>query len=143
MNDEEFARQKARIEPLIARWVEPIGLGWWTLTFGYCRGEFEVDGESAPQALACCTANWRYLHAYIEFNMSRVQNVDDDELERGFVHELMHVFLNETRENGKDWLDHEERVATMLSKSFVWLRTSLAPPTVVATTSPAVQEFGS
>lgn len=35
---------------------------------------------------------------------------------------LMHVFLNEMREEG---IDHEERVATMLSKAFLWTREAM------------------
>lgn len=126
MNDEEYERQKQRLLTLIDRWVSALGLGWWDIEFAYERGSFEVDGEPAPNAVASCAANWRYGHAYIQFNMQQVAAQSDPQhLERAFVHELMHIFLNETRENDDDWLDHEERVASTLTKAFLWLRDSL------------------
>jgi hypothetical protein len=54
--------------------------------------------------------------------MPRVLELSDEDLERCVVHELVHVFLNEARENGEDWLDHEERVASTLAQAFIWLR---------------------
>ena len=126
MNDAEFAAQRARIEPLIERWVKPLGLNWWRLEFVYVRDEFEVDGKPAPSTMASCRANWRYLNATIEWNMPRVLNEDDDAtIERAFVHELTHVLINEMREHDDDWLDHEERVASTLTMAFIWLRESL------------------
>jgi predicted SprT family Zn-dependent metalloprotease len=47
--------------------------------------------------------------------------MDADSIEKIVVHELMHVFLNEMREKG---IDHEERVATMLSQAFLWVKES-------------------
>lgn len=55
--------------------------------------------------------------------MPRVREIGDKELERCFVHELMHIFLSET---GDDWLDHEERVASTLTKAFLWQRDKLS-----------------
>lgn len=45
--------------------------------------------------------------------------MSDEEIEYVVVHELMHVFLNEMREQGQQ---HEERVATLLAKAFLWVR---------------------
>jgi hypothetical protein len=115
--------------------VAALGLAWWDIEFAYERGSFEVDGEKAPSTVASCAANWRYGQAYIQFNMEQVAEQSDEKLERVFVHELMHIFLNETRENDDDWLDHEERVATTLTKAFLWLRDSLTQQT---TEQPAI-----
>jgi len=130
MNDAEYDTQKARIQVLIDRWVRRIGLGWWDLSFEYVRAEFEVDGKPAPETSARCTANWRYGHAHLAFNMPRVADLEDQDLERCFVHELMHIFLNEARESGDDWLDHEERVASTLTKAFLWLRDDHGHPAI-------------
>lgn len=126
MNDEEFEKQKARIQTLTERWVKPLGLGWWDIGVVYERDIFEVDGKPAPDAVGKCTANWRYAHACLTFNMPLVRQQTDEQLERIFLHELMHIFLNEARENGDDWLDHEERVASTLTKAFLWLRDHLS-----------------
>jgi len=122
MNDAEFDVQKARIGKLIERWVKPIGLGWWALDFAYVRDDFQVDGKNEPETIMSTSARWRYLTATISCNMPRVAEQSDDKLERQFVHELTHVFVNECREDGKDWLDHEERVATTLADAFLWIR---------------------
>lgn len=127
MDDAEFKRQKSRLLALSDKWVRPLGLAWWDIAYEYARDDYEAPpNASSPDAsLAKCAANWRYGHACITWNMPRVREIQDVELERCFVHELMHIFLSETRENGEDWLDHEERVASTLTKAFLWLRDSL------------------
>lgn len=127
MNDAEFATQKARITDLSDWWVPKLGLAWWDINLAYARDDFEVDGEPAPNTVACTSANWRYGHATITWNMPRVAEQSDQDLEMQFVHELQHIFLNEAREDGKDWLDHEERVASTYAKAFLWLRAALEP----------------
>jgi len=122
MTDAEFEEAKARLLPYIERWIKPLGLNWWHIEFVYVRDEFAVADKPAPRTLASCKANWRYLTATIEWNMARVAEEDDDDLERAFVHELCHVLINEMREHDDDWLDHEERVASTLTMAFIWLR---------------------
>ena len=125
MNDAEYDALRLRIGTLIDRWVKTLGLGWWTIAFEYEResAEFHVDDEPRPKTAACCVADWKYIHATITFNMRRCFPLNDDELERIFVHELMHVFLHETREGRTEdgWL-HEERVASTLAQAFIWIR---------------------
>jgi hypothetical protein len=126
VNDLEFATQKARLGDLAAWWIHRIGLGWWNIDLVYVRADFEVDGKPAPDTVGCTSANWRYGHASISWNMPRVAEQSDADLEMCVVHELQHVFLSEARENGEDWLDHEERVASTYAKAFLWLRDELA-----------------
>ena len=125
MNDAEFERQATRIRTLAEWWIPRIGLAWWQIDLAFTRDDFEVDGRAAPDTLAKTHANWRYGHACITWNMPRVAGQSDGDLETAFVHELQHIFLNEARENGKDWLDHEERVASTYTKAFLWLRNIL------------------
>lgn len=135
MTDAEYEAQKARVRALIERWVAPLGLGWWQITFEFERdsGQFKVDGVPSLKTVGCTGADWRYLSATIGWNVSRLPEFDDDKLEAVFVHELMHIFLNEFRaliEDGEklgtnlrdDWLAHEEHTATVLSKAFIWVR---------------------
>lgn len=128
MNDAEFARQKERIIALADWWVPKIGLAWWQIDLVYARDDFEVHGEPSPEAVAKTHANWRYGTAAITWNMPLVAQQSDGDLETAFVHELQHIFLNEARENGDDWLDHEERVASTYTKAFLWLRDILSEP---------------
>lgn len=129
MNDAEFEAQKARIQALAEQWLPPLGLTWWNIALEYARDNY--DGRDGAQpTVAYCKADWRYVHARIVWNMPLVAEQDDAELERIFVHECMHIFLHEMRwaeTRDTDSLDHEERVATMLTKAFLWLRESLHP----------------
>lgn len=136
MNDTEFNEQKARIEALIDRWKDPLGLGWWNIDFQYCReGELERthghDPESRFTALMDCSVEWQYLNACIRINMPMIATRDDDDIENAFVHELMHVFVAEMQV--PEWADapaaifqslrdHEERVVSMLARVIVWTR---------------------
>lgn len=127
MNDTEYEALKGRIEKLRDYWEPRLGLRWWTITFGYVRdaSEFRVDDEPRPEAAGSCAADWRYLHAYIEFNMHKIfmQEMTDEELENVVVHELCHVLVNETRgPDLKAYMGHEERVTTTLAKAFIWTR---------------------
>lgn len=132
MTDAEYEVQQARLLALADKWVKPLGLGWWDLDFAYARDDYEPPDSLSPKerdrSLAYCNVDWRYGHATITWNMPRVAEQTDEKLERAFVHELAHIFLNEmrwARDGDADHLDHEERVATTLTKAILWLRDSL------------------
>ena len=123
MNDQEFEAQRQRILALIDKWVTPLGLRWWRLGFVYYReGLPRPDDDPEGVTLFYVTSRWRYLTAHIKVNIPAIADLDDARLEWGFVHEMCHVLVNETRENGGDWLDHEERVCSTLANAFIWAR---------------------
>lgn len=127
MTDAEFEKGKARLIALRDRWQSVIMPGGWTIThcfMGDSNDMIDHKGKSVPKALALCAARWEYMEATIQWNMPRLADHDDESLERTFIHELMHVFLNETREEPFQ-LRHEERVATELALAFYWLREHL------------------
>ena len=134
MDDAEFQVQKTRVLALIEKWVKPIGLGWWHITFKYVRDSFLVspeDHEANWQCVMKCNAKWQYLDAAISISMPAIVDLDDDDLEKYFIHELCHIPVNELRQvNEDDCLMHEERVVTTLANAFVWLAESLktSPP---------------
>lgn len=66
-----------------------------------------------------CEADWRYQESYVYLALNVLRDMDKHDIELVVVHELMHVMLNEMREEG---IDHEERVATNLQKAFFWVR---------------------
>ena len=104
---------------MIERWVHPIGLHLWDITFLWSR-------ETPDDAVMRCEAHWEYLCATITVYLPRVQEYTNDaRLEVIFVHELMHIFLKEARwadEARELSMEHEEHVATLLAKAFVWVR---------------------
>lgn len=71
MDDAEYEIQKQRLLRLNDVWIDPLGLGWWDIVMTYARDDYVApQNASSPDAsLAKCTANWRYGHAAIEWNM--------------------------------------------------------------------------
>jgi len=103
---------------LAQEWIERTWLGWWKIDvvfYGrkeYCKLMKGLDRYS----VALCSTQWEYMQARLSVNSYALKNCSKDEIEYVVVHELMHVFLNEAREKG---IEHEERVATFLAKSFI------------------------
>lgn len=115
VSDEVMEAGKARLNALYEKWFEPLYLEEWTITSRYHRGPIPAEGEPggyAAWALGMCTVAWEYLSATIDWNMRAVANADDADLERAFVHEIMHIWLAEMREKSHK---HEERVAECLA----------------------------
>ncbi len=135
MTDKEYREQKARIKALIPKWVYPLGLRWWKVTFEYERDGLElgahIENNGSAQCLARTSVRWQYLDALIVWNMPALVGTDDEELEKSFVHELCHIFVHEMREWAgeemekdklTDAIRHEERVVTQLTAAMLWLR---------------------
>lgn len=130
MTDEEYAAQKERLRTLTERWVAPLGLRWWRLDLEYDREGIRVSDEEHAENWRCLFrvfTRWEYAEAKIVCNMPALADLDDERLEEKFVHELVHVLVNEMREEGHC---HEERVVTTLTKAFLWVRDMLGPQAV-------------
>lgn len=132
MDDARLAVQRARIVRLIDLWHTPLGLRFWKVQHVYYRellprvGAIRtVDGE-IQDPVARCEADWRYFHATIRWACPLTEELTDDELEEIFVHECTHILVNEMRGDPDDWLDHEERVVSTLTKAFLWVRGAFA-----------------
>ena len=102
----------------IEKWVKKTWLGWWKIDVVYYSGyEFlKLNENYSIDTAAACKTNWTYLTAMILVNSEKLETLSEKEIEEIAVHELMHVFLNEMREEG---IEHEERVATVLTRSFL------------------------
>jgi hypothetical protein len=130
VNDEAYEAQKARVQALIDRWVKTIGLGWWRITYVHRRSFSDIQSAGGNyEEKMRCEANWRYGHACITVFVPAIEDLSDNALEWLFVHELMHVFLNEMKVENQGQADHqqehEEHVASSLASAFIWLRESL------------------
>ena len=97
-------------------WIHSSGLG-----YGRTNLYFEefIKDESGPDVVGLCKSDWRYQESHITLALHKLRNMDAEGIEEVVVHELIHIFLNEMREEG---IDHEERVATNLQKAFMWIR---------------------
>ncbi len=134
MTDAEYAEQKARVEALVERWLGTLGLRWWRTEIVYCRKWITDDqGEPDLDSHARTRVHWQYLDAEMQWNMPRLHELSDEQLELIFVHECMHILVNEMRDDKADELPkHEERVATLLAKAFLWVREAQVPPVASA-----------
>lgn len=128
MRDRDFNLVRRKIEALLAFWKTELGVSRWRLTAEYCReGELVATG-TGMRRVGDCTASWEYMEARIRFNMPELFALSDGHLEQVVVHELLHCVVAEmcvsTKEQAGHQGDHEERVVSMLTQSFGWLRDS-------------------
>ena len=131
MTDQEFESLKDKLVALSDRWLGVLGLKYWRVTMLYSREQLPVNSEPVELGGVCLantSARWRYRDATITFNMPALMDKDDEDLETVFVHECMHIVLNETRQTCEDWLEHEVRVATDLTYAFLCTREEGVPP---------------
>ncbi len=111
-------RSKKQTRKLIERyflaWEEVLGFGNQKITIKVVdswEGELDCD--------AICDTKWWYMESVLTFNISHMRRQSEHQIETTVVHELMHIFLNEMREEG---IKHEEHVATQLQKAFMWVK---------------------
>lgn len=113
--------KKKFIKKCFDRWTYRLGLRWWEVNITYYSEpdeivhRFRTDGDKV--CVAFTDVDWIYSRAYIHVNLPRLMDQDEGEIERIVVHELMHVLVNEMRE---DEMHHEERVVTQLTKAIFW-----------------------
>lgn len=112
--------QVARIEALADKWLEPLGLKWWRkIWFNYSTNREEF-GAGNDEAIMRVTTDWRYMEAVVDINLLYVAEEDDADLEHDFLHEMVHILLDEI--SNKEQEDHVERVTTQVARAFQWVR---------------------
>lgn len=102
----------------IEKWCKKTWAGWWKVdVVYYSANEFlKHEDDAGIFTLAVCHTNWQYMEGKINVNSDVLEGMEKEDIEYSAVHELMHLFLNEMRYEG---IEHEERVATMLARSFI------------------------
>jgi hypothetical protein len=125
VTDAEYKKQKARILGLARSWVKPLGLDSWDIVYVLQRAGIKSEGPTVGKGrciLFEVDVDWRYLKVALSADMLEVAELSDDELEAAFVHELMHIFVNEMRADRKGSVDHEERVCQTLALGILSFR---------------------
>jgi len=127
MNDQEFADLSAGVQVHVDRWVHRFGLDTWKLHVSYERDGDEFspsrrDGPVRSFVSAHTVTNWKYMEATLTFNCKALSDQSHEEVEAVVVHELTHILIAELREEVDDWLAHEERTVTMLTRAFLTTR---------------------
>jgi hypothetical protein len=130
LNDREAAQQIKRLKRIQQKWVSCLGLDWWTMEFVYSRDPLRDVGPAGfrndTRAVASTSSDWRYRDATMTFDLALCSTLPDDQLESVFLHEAMHVHLNEIRDGEitVEQRDREERVATTMAIVLGWVRDS-------------------
>jgi hypothetical protein len=116
---------KEKIQKYFDIWTEQLGLRWWDITVHYFREPSEIlenfRSDNNPDKLIPAFVNsyWNYLKADIYINLPEFVGMEEEHIEEIVAHELCHVLVSEMHEEG---MRHEERVATILQKAFIWVR---------------------
>lgn len=129
MTDTEYDKLKQQLNDLYAYW-KVIGIGWWNVRLVFEREGIRQTDDQAKyneQTYFRVHADWRYLEATIYCSMPQLLELTEEGLEESFVHELMHIMVNEMRADaGTGRIDHEERVCQTLALGFTWLKRRLS-----------------
>jgi hypothetical protein len=132
MTDKEFKAEQARLQKIIHKWVQPLGLLYWQrIKIAYERERGPEDDYTACEVAACASCAWYYKEAALTFFCSETITLDEDAAESVVVHELCHVLVNEMREwspaagmsedEVRKAVRHEEHVVTNLAQAFIWV----------------------
>lgn len=123
MKQKQFKRQRRRLRKLAEKWIGPLGLKWWTIEHRYHDDQEAFLKENGDRVLMFVCADWRYRTASIDVNLVLVADRSAAQLEKDYVHELMHILLNEMRMTcvEPDFHEHEERVAQTLADAILWV----------------------
>jgi hypothetical protein len=123
LTDHDYEMQKIRIKGLVEKWVGLLDIRHWSIEVIYSRSPIECEEGwiCQPQTLT----QWCYLASRMTFNLPAVSDISDRVLSSTILHELLHMLVNEMREEG---IKHEERVVTQLEKSIINLSERLQTP---------------
>jgi hypothetical protein len=124
---ETFERERSRILGLADKWMGPLGLKWWRITFDwyernkdYCRAYGYDSEDKFTLSVMTCTPDWRYRTANIGVNVVAIKGQEDDDVEKWLLHEFAHILIAEVVASHGD-TDHAERVCQGLADAFLWI----------------------
>lgn len=115
-----------KIKKICNKWIYRLGLRWWEVEVHYVEDPQDVidifktnDNEIV---IGRTYVDWKYMSANVYLNIPSMLNMTHNQIERIIVHELLHILVNEMREDG---IDHEERVVTLLTKAVFWIKADI------------------
>ena len=128
MNDKEYEQQKNRVKKLLDKWRTPLGLGWWRVTLEYSReksrgedtpSEHNADVNGTWDVIFSTRSDFHYKVATITAFLPIIKDINDEDMERYFLHECMHILVTPMKH--KDKGPQEELVATTLADTILWV----------------------
>ena len=117
MKDRTVKQLHSVIHRLVKKWKCNLYLGMWTINFNILDylGNARVDGY---QTSARCDTAWQYFTADLDFSYVQLKGMEEEDIEKIIIHELLHIVVNEMTEDG---IEHEERVVSHLSMIISYL----------------------
>jgi hypothetical protein len=114
MTHTERRTQIRRINRLIKKWHQVLGLDEWRVVHEYVDGASDMPhGFQDGGYVATTQANWQYCEAVIRWDVRVMAELEDEYLEESFLHECFHVLVAEI---GDEPHGSEERVVTKLAR---------------------------
>lgn len=116
MKDRTVKQLHAVLNKYVKKWKTQLFLGVWEVSFNirdYLKG-----GDDGTCTAATCDAQWKYFEAFLNFSFEEMRGLEEEEIEKIVIHEMMHIVVNELREEG---IDHEERVVSHLTMIADWM----------------------
>lgn len=124
MSDKEYNQLKKKINLILSKWVRPMGIGWYSVSYIWAR---DKDGDTAARV---DYSLWMYKKFSITFFMHTLNDLDDKTLEDSIVHELCHILLAPLANNmslvdtgdEKYRTDLIEQTTEIVKDSMFWVR---------------------
>lgn len=113
LSDLEITRKK--LKKYFDKWFERLLLHSWYIDIHW---EYEPNRQESRMR-GQMPVQWEYLRADFYIYLPLLWGMREVELEEFIVHELMHIMVNEMRDDSPDNCDHEERVVTSLARAFM------------------------
>lgn len=120
MTDKEYNAEKARIQSMIDKWFNALGLGWYEVDMSWSR---EVD-ESHRDTAARTEWRWQYRTAAITWFLPTTATLTEEKLERTVVHEFAHILTGSMAYDTDDdgYLERMEHATETVARAIIWSR---------------------
>lgn len=123
MTLKDYNKTRADLKRLVKRWRKPLGLDDYHEFAIYYDNQY---CEENKHTAARISSDWRYKDASVTFYLPKCTEIEPEELEYVFLHEVMHAKVNQMRYLDDDDVDHEERVCTELAMMIQLIRDTAA-----------------
>lgn len=80
---------EARIGLVVDRWVKRLDISWLAVTNRFTL----TDGDSDDRVACLAIPDWQYRQVTLRWNVVQTAGMEDDELEKTVVHELVHALI--------------------------------------------------
>lgn len=117
MKDRTTLQLKAVINKYLKKWRSNLFLGMWTINFNI-RDYLGAARDEGYSTAATCDSSWKYFTADLDFSYVQLKDMEEKEIEKIIIHELLHIVVNEMQEGG---IEHEERVTSHLQMIMSYL----------------------